>query len=195
MKPNPICITKRKLFFENEGEREGERDTEKGLMKSRIQTCVAYFSSALCLCLCLSFLFWSLCLCFVCLCSLFLYLPSSFFSSLVLLFFFSCAWLSLFIEKFQRNCSLIFSQLINLWSNLRQFFSPQLPILCSAVPTIQLFCSFYSFRPTLNSLVSAGDISTFQLFGLTFLVFWLCHFPFPISLFCFTCLVFIFSFS
>ena len=29
MKPNPICITKQKLLFENEGERERERDIEK----------------------------------------------------------------------------------------------------------------------------------------------------------------------
>ena len=90
MKPNPICITKQKLLFENEGERELEREIQrrKGLVKSRRQTCVVYFSSALCcsLCLCLSFLF-SLCLCCVCICSLFLYLPLFFFLFLRPFFF------------------------------------------------------------------------------------------------------------
>ena len=104
MKPNPICITKQKLLFENEGEREREIQRRKGLVKSRIQTCVAYFSSALCcsLCLCLSFLF-SLCLCCMCICSLFLYLPLFFFPSSSVPFFFldngrlAFLWLLIFL--------------------------------------------------------------------------------------------------
>ena len=69
--------------------RERERQRRKGLVKSCIQTCVVYFSFALCcsLCLCLSFLF-SLCLCCVCICSLFLYLPLFFFFLFLHPFFF-----------------------------------------------------------------------------------------------------------
>ena len=140
MKSNSICFTKQKLLFENERERERERQRRKGLVKSRIQTCVAYFSSALCCsrCLCLSFLF-SLSF-YVCICSLFLYLL--FFSSFRPLFFFFSACLSLFIERFQRNCSLLFSQLIRSWSNFCQFFPPQLLISCS---TVTHFSAFFSF--------------------------------------------------
>ena len=82
----------------------------------------------------------------VCNCSLFC-VSAFFFLSLFLLF--SCAWLSLFIEKFQRNCSLIFSQLINSWSSLHQFFSPQLLILCSAVPHYFHFSNSWQVTPLL----------------------------------------------
>ena len=67
--------------------RERERERRKGLVKSRIQTCVAYFSSTLCcsLYLCLSF-FCSLyvfVVCvfalFFCICLFFFSLPSSLF--------------------------------------------------------------------------------------------------------------------
>ena len=157
-------------------------------MKSHIQTCVAYFSFALCCSLCL----FSLCLCCLCICSLFLYLP--FFSSLCPPFFYLCVPLCIYREIPKK----LFPYFLSTDQLMEQFAS----VFLSTTPNFvfsrahySAFLSFYSFRPTLNSLISTGDISTFQLFGLTFLVFWLCHFPFPISLFCFTCLVFIFSFS
>ena len=135
-------------------------------MKSRIQTCVAYFSFALCCsrCLCLSFLFF-LCLCYVCICSLFLYLPF-FFSSLRPLFFlflFTCACFSLFIERFQKNCSLFLSQLIRSWSSFRQFFSSTTPnFMFSRDPLFSLFL-FYLFRCFLSSFFLVCDSPTFRL--------------------------------
>ena len=96
---------------------------------------------------CLSFVF-SLSLLCVCTYSLFLCLCLLLFS-LPFFFFFARAGLSLFIEKFQRNCSLIFSQLINSWSSLRQFFSPQLLILCSAVPHYFHFSDCWQVTPLL----------------------------------------------
>ena len=62
--------------------------------------------------------------------------------SLFFFFFFTCACFSLFIERFQRNCSLFFSQLIRSWSNFCQFFPAQLLISCSAVTH---FLAFFSF--------------------------------------------------
>ena len=81
MKPNPICITKQKFKFENEGERDLEK---KGTnVKSHLRTYAAYFSSAWCcsLCLCLSFLpsLYVFAVC-VCTCSLFVSMLSFFFS-------------------------------------------------------------------------------------------------------------------
>ena len=70
---------------------------------------------------------------FFCICLFFL--PSA-------ILFFTCACLSLFIERFQRNCSLLFSQLIRSWSNFCQFFPPQLLISCSAVTHFSVFSSF-----------------------------------------------------
>ena len=162
-------------------------------MKSHIQTCVAYFSSALCHCLCLFFVLISMFLLgvfalFFCICLLF------FLFSRPPLFFFLCVTLSIYREIPKK----LFPYFLSTDQLMEQFAS----VFLSTTPNFvfsrahySAFLSFYSFRPTLNSLISTGDISTFQLFGLTFLVFWLCHFPFPISLFCFTCLVFIFSFS
>ena len=57
-------------------------------------------------------------------------------------FFFFSACLSLFIERFQRNCSLLFSQLIRSWSSFCQFFLAQLLISCSAVTHFSAFFSF-----------------------------------------------------
>ena len=53
--------------------------------------------------------------------SAFFFLPSVL-PFLFLFFFFTCAYFSLFIERFQRNCSLFFSQLIRSWSSFHQFF-------------------------------------------------------------------------
>ena len=74
---------------------------------------------------------------FFCICLFFFsFPPSSFF------FFFTCACLSLFIKRFQRNCSLLFSPLIRSWSSFCQFFPPQLLISCSAVTHFSAFFSF-----------------------------------------------------
>ena len=111
-------------------------------MKSRIQTCVTYFSSTLCcsLCLYLSFLF-SLCLCCMCICSLFLYLLS--FSSLrpLFFFFFFCVPLSIYREIPKK----LFIALLSTdrsWSSFCQFFPAQLLISCSAVTHFSAFFSF-----------------------------------------------------
>ena len=117
----------------------------RGLMKSHIQTyafCLMSLSLPVPL-----FCFLSVFAMCVYLLSFFVSLPSSFFSPFF--FFFARAGLSLFIEKFQRNCSLIFSQLINSWSSLRQFFSPQLLILCSAVPHYFHFSDCWQVTPLL----------------------------------------------
>ena len=107
------------------------------LMKSHIQThslCLMSLSLSVPL-----FYFLSVFAMCVYLLSFFVSLPS----------FFSCVWLSLFIEKFQINYSLIFSQLINLWSSLHQFFSPQLLILCSVVPHYFHFSNSWQVTPLL----------------------------------------------
>ena len=73
-------------------------------------------------------------------------------SSLLLFFFFS-ACLSLFIERFQRNCSLFFSQLIRSWSSFCQFFSCTTPnFMFSRNPLFSLFL-FSLFRYFLNSFL------------------------------------------
>ena len=77
----------------------------------------------------------------VCVFALFFYICFSFLPSVLSFLFFS-ACLSLFIERFQRNCSLLFSQLIRSWSNFCQFFPPQLLISCSVVTHFSAFFSF-----------------------------------------------------
>ena len=79
----------------------------------------------------------------VCVFALFFCICLFFFSSLRPLFFlflFTCACFSLFIERFQKNCSLFFSQLIRSWSSFRQFFSSTTPnFMFSRDPLFSLF--------------------------------------------------------
>ena len=115
-------------------------------MKSRIQTCVAYFSSALCcsLCLCLFFLF-SLCLCCVYLLSFsvrafFFFL----FSRPPLFFFLTCACLSLSIY---REILLSTDQIMEQFSSV--FCSTAPNFMFSRDPLFNLFL-FSLFRCLLN---------------------------------------------
>ena len=93
----------------------------------------------------------------VCVFALFFCICLFFFSSLRPLFFlflFTCACFSLFIERFQKNCSLFFSQLIRSWSSFRQFFSSTTPnFMFSRDPLFSLFL-FSLFRCLLNSFFS-----------------------------------------
>ena len=149
-------------------ERGRERDIEK---KGTDEIPYTNLCCVILLCLvllCASLFFSSFYLCYVCNCSLFVFPLLPFF---FLLFFFSCAWLSLFIEKFQRNCSLIFLSTNQLMEQFASIFLSTTTNFVFSRAHYSTFCSFYSFHPILNSLFSTGDISTFQLFRLTFLIF------------------------
>ena len=139
MKLNPICFPKQEFRFENEGERDFEKERTDEISYTNL---CSLFDVTLSI---RASLLFSLCLCYVCVLTLF-FCVSAFFFFLSL---FSCAWLSLFIKIFQRNYSLIFSQLINSWSSLHQFFSPQLLILCSAVPHYFHFSDSWQVTPLL----------------------------------------------
>ena len=171
MKPNPIYITKRKLFFENEGEREGERDTEKKGIDEIPYTnlCCVFLLCFMSLSVPLFFVLISMSLLCVPLLS---FSVSAFFFlfSRPPLFFFLCVTLSIYREIPKK----LFPYFLSTDQLMEQFAS----VFLSTTPNFvfsrahySAFLSFYSFRPTLNSLISTGDISTFQLFGLTFLVF------------------------
>ena len=87
-KPDPICITKQKFRFENEGERDFEKKRTDEIPYTNLCSLldVTLFVHA-------SLFFFSLCLCCVCLIALFLCFHSFFF-----LFFFLCVTLSIYRE-------------------------------------------------------------------------------------------------
>ena len=82
-----------------------------------------------------SLFFSSFCLCYVCVIALFLYFRFS-------LFFLTCACLFLFIERFQRNCSLIFLSTDQMMEQFLSVFPPYLLISCWAVTHFSAFFSF-----------------------------------------------------
>ena len=161
-------------------------------MKSRIQTCVAYFSSALCCsrCLCLSFLF-SLSF-YVCICSLFLYLP--FFSSLRPPFFYLCVPLSIYREIPKK----LFLALLSTDQIMEQFlsvFSSTTPnFMFNRDPLFSLFL-FSLFCYFLNSFFLVRDsplspnrvphflvmISLYSLFNFSIIL--LLHLLLPVAIF------------
>ena len=105
-----------------------------------LSVCASFFCSLYVFAVCVFALFFCICLLFF----LFPLVP----------FFFTCACLSLFIERFQRNYSLFFSQLIRSWSSFRQFFSSTIPnVMFSRDPLFSLFL-FSLFRCLLNSFFS-----------------------------------------
>ena len=122
----------------------------------------------------------------VCTCSLFV----SLLSFLFLPFFFSLACLPLFIERFQRSCSLIF---LSTDQMMEQFLS----VFSSTAPNFMLsrdpFFSFFSllFVPLLFKLPLFSlwhpHFSTFQahFHQTVFLTFWWCHFLIHFSAFVF----------
>ena len=96
----------------------------------------------------------------VCICSLFLFLP--FFSLpsvpfFFFFFFFLCACLSLFIERFPKNCSLFLSQLIRSWSSFCQFFSSTAPNFKFSRDPLFSLLLFSPFRYFLNSFFLVRD--------------------------------------
>ena len=91
MKLDPICITKQKFRFENEGERDFEKK-----MTNEIPYTNLCFLLDVTLFIGASFFFSSFCLCRVCVIALFLYF------CFPLPFFFLLAEGSLFIEKFEK---------------------------------------------------------------------------------------------
>ena len=172
----PYLFYQTKIIWEREREREREREKKKKKKKGTDEIIYTklrnppLFDVALSVHASLFLLSMSL-LC-VCTRSLFVSLPSFFiFPPFFFFFFVPCAWLSLFIEKFQRNCSLIFLSTDQLMEQFALVFLSITPNFVFSRAHYSAFCSFYPFRPTLNSFFSAGDISISQLFGLTFLVF------------------------
>ena len=102
MKPNPICITKQKLLFEN------ERDIEKKGIDEIPYTnlCCVFFLCFILLSLSLP-LFFVLSVFAVCIFALSFCICLLFFLFRLFSFFFSSC-LPLFIERLRRSCSLIF---------------------------------------------------------------------------------------
>ena len=90
---------------------------------------------------------------FFCFCLFFLFPPSlSFF-----FFFFFFACLSLFIERFPKNCSLFLSQLIRSWSSFCQFFSSTAPNFKFSHDPLFSLLLFSPFRYFLNSFFLVRD--------------------------------------
>ena len=74
----------------------------------------------------------------------------------------------LFIERFQRSCSLIFLSTDQIMEQFSSVFPPQLLISCWAVTHFSASFLFYLFRTFLNFPFLACDTPTFQLFRSTF---------------------------
>ena len=104
---------------------------------------------------------------FLCLCRVCVHLFSFFFFFFSLpLFFPLCT--PLFIERFQRSCSLIFLSTDQIMEQFSSVFPPQLLISCWAVTLFSASFLFYLFRSFLNSPLLACDTPTFHLFRSTF---------------------------
>ena len=135
-------------------------------MKSHIQTYVRYSSSTwyyfLCSSLSLSLLF------FISLLSLLCVYLLSFFCICLPFFFFPLCVPPLFIERFQRSCSLIFLSTDQIMEQFLSVFPPHLLISCWAVTHFSASFLFYLFRSFLNFPFLACDTPTFQLFRSTF---------------------------
>ena len=89
-----------------------------------------------------SLFFFSLCLCCVCVLALFFF----FFCISI---FFPFVWLSLFTEKFQRNCSLIFLSTNQLMEQSESVFLPQFLTSWSVVPYYFHFSDSWHVTPLL----------------------------------------------
>ena len=144
---NPILFAlPNKNYYLRERERERERERRKGLMKSHIQTYVAYFSSALycSLCLCLSFLF-SLSL--LCVYLLSLFVSAFFFFSLpsFLFFFFFPRSSSIYRETPKKLFPYFSHNRSDRGAVFVSIFPPQFLISCWAVSHYSAFGSFICF--------------------------------------------------
>ena len=166
----------------------------RGLMKSHIQTCVAYFSSALCHCLCLFFVLISMFLLgvfalFFCICLLF------FLFSRPPLFFFLCVTLSIYREIPKK----LFPYFLSTDQLMEQFAS----VFLSTTPNFVFSRAHYSAFLLFLFVPSHFKFPLFRWWHLHFSTF-RAHFPcflvvpFPIShftflfyLFCFYLFLFI----
>ena len=83
-------------------------------------------------------------------------------------FFFPLCVPPLFIERFQRSCSLIFLSTDQIMEQFSSVFPPQLLISCWAMIHFSASFLFYFFRSFLNSPFLACDNPIFQLFRSTF---------------------------
>ena len=114
--------------------------------------------------------FFFLCLFFSLLSLLCVYLLSFSISAFFFLFlFFPLCVPLLFIERFQRSCSLIFLSTDQIMEQFSSVFPPQLLISCWAVTHFSASFLFYLFRTFLNFPFLACDTPTFQLFRSTFI--------------------------
>ena len=143
MKPNPICITKQKFKFENEGEKEIEK---KGIDE------IPYTNLCCIILLCLMllslpvplFFILSLSLLCVCTCSLFVSLPSfSFF------FFFFCTCPLQFIEELRSSFPLLLLLPDQFMEQSKLVFLPQFLTSWSATPHYFHFSSSWQVTPLL----------------------------------------------
>ena len=150
-------------------------------------------------------LFCSLYVFALCVFALFFCICHSFFSLPPPPFFFTCACLSLFIERFQRNYSLFFSQLIRSWSSFRQFFSSTTPnFTFSRDPLFSLFlyslfCCLLNSFSVCDSPLSPNRVPHFlmviflySLFSISIIL--LLHLLLPVAIFNSLSLFFLFYF-
>ena len=150
-------------------------------------------------------LFCSLYVFALCVFALFFCICHSFFSLPPPPFFFTCACLSLFIERFQRNYSLFFSQLIRSWSSFRQFFSSTTPnFTFSRDPLFSLFlyslfCCLLNSFSVCDSPLSPNRVPHFlmviflySLFSISIIL--LLHLLLPVAIFNSLSLFFFFGF-
>ena len=134
MKPNPICITKQKLLFENEGERERERDIEK---KGTSE--IPYTNLCCVFLLCFMLLSLSVPLSFVlsmsllCVYLLSFSVSAFFFSSLRPLFFFACWRLFIYREVWETAPTFFRSSTDRLIGNIH---GPLSFFTCSCHPSL-----------------------------------------------------------
>ena len=140
MKPNPICITKQKFRFENEGERDLEKKRTDEIPYTNL--CCIFLLCLMLLSLSVPLFFSSPYVFAVC-----VYLLFFFFFCISI--FFPCVWLSLFTEKFQRNCSLIFLSTNQLMEQSKSVFLPQFLTSWSVVPYYFHFSDSWQVTPLL----------------------------------------------
>ena len=136
MKPNPICFTKQKFRFKNEGDRDFEKKRTDEISYTNLCSLLDVTLSIR------ASLLFSLYIFAMCVLAFFLYLYLLF--SLLFFFFYLCV-LPLFIERLQRSCSLIFLSTNQIMEQLSLVFPPQFLIPCWVMTHYSTFCSFYLF--------------------------------------------------
>ena len=160
MKPNPICFTKQKFRFENEGERDFEKKRTNEITYTNLFSLLdvtLYIRASLLF----SLYVFAMCVYLLSFCvSAFFFSPPFFFLSFV------CPP-SIYRDS-KGVVSLFFSQLIRSWNSFRQFFLHNSVFHVEPWTTIQLFALFICSICFLNSLFLVCGIPTFPLFRPTF---------------------------